>query len=136
MDMLHGRGPQHPHPCGAVDQHRRRTLAAQALAMRRRFAPAIVAANVAVAAIVVVTGSVCVDAAGGTSLAKSQWSPASPSLHLFFDLQGLASVSGLQLKQHKPVKPPSGEFVIASENPWEPLVFAYDSVVQVRTQQA
>jgi len=93
--------------------------------MRRRFAPAIVAANVAVAAIVVVTGSVCVDAGG-------QWSPASPSLHLFFDLQGLASVSGLQLKQHKPVKPPSGEFVIASENPWEPLVFAYDSVVQVR----
>jgi hypothetical protein len=104
--------------------------------MRRRFAPAIVTANVAVAAIVVITGSVRVDAAVRTSLATSQWSPASPSLHLFFDLQGLASVSGLRLKQHKPVKPPSGEFVIASENPWEPLVFAYDSVVQVCTQQA
>lgn len=87
---------------------------------------------VVVFTLLVVLTLVC-DGAGtaATTSSTTPWTPASPALHLFFDLEGLASVDGLKLKQHRAIKPPSGDFVIAATEPWEPLVFAYDSVVQV-----
>ena len=94
-------------------------------------------AVVAITIVSVCSGGSASDVNTGTTSSSSSsssatpWTPASPALHLFFDLEGLASVDGLRLKQHRAIKPPSGDFVIAPTEPWEPLVFAYDSVVQV-----
>eukprot|EP00035_Acanthoeca_spectabilis_P033366 m.23290 g.23290 ORF g.23290 m.23290 type:complete len:318 (-) comp5926_c0_seq1:1208-2161(-) len=59
------------------------------------------------------------------------WTPASTELHVFLDTEGLLSTDGLALKQHRGMKPENGARVIVATEPWELLIFAYNSVVQV-----
>lgn len=59
------------------------------------------------------------------------WTPASTELHVFLDTEGLLSTDGLALKQHRAMKPENGARVIVATEPWELLIFAYNSVVQV-----